>query len=461
LAQGCRPAPYFDCVNAFDMSCGQCHALVAGATGVAGSDLTRHLLRLEQWRVTALCHTDRPLDGVTKGGRLSVLPDVDLAAESRAAIDAALATVNGVTHVFYCAWGGEANVHTLNRSMPNAGVRNVDAELALAPASERDEAEGERNLRMLRNVVEATEAVHGATLRRVVLLHGTQWYGVHLGPDGVFPREYKTPFEEDDRRPCWCWYNVHEDWARQRRRGGSHWSWVALRPSTIIGRGLGSPMNLGTGMAVLFALFKEAGGCATFPGTRQSYDALTEATSAELLAQMMVWAAESTTEACIDESFNCVNGDVFRWRYLWPRLATACGVAHSPPPADGTKGPSVAELVADKRALWGGIVRRYGLVDVPLDALLPGAFLDAVFNRNWDAISSMNKARSADFCCTEDTVQTYLTLFHELANVRVVPPLLVVAPYRWGRASGASALGGHDSSSEDMVQEPAHHSGAA
>ena len=47
-------------------------------------------------------------------------------------------------------------------------------------------------------------------------------------------------------------------------------------------------------------------------------------TDAGLLAEQMVWAA--TDPAGADEAFNIVNGDVFRWRWMWPRLAAYLGV---------------------------------------------------------------------------------------------------------------------------------------
>ena len=56
---------------------------------------------------------------------------------------------------------------------------------------------------------------------------------LYLGP-GALP-SYKTPYEEDDPRICWCWYMAQQDWVS--RHGGCEWS--AIRPFTVIGAGAG------------------------------------------------------------------------------------------------------------------------------------------------------------------------------------------------------------------------------
>ena len=46
-------------------------------------------------------------------------------------------------------------------------------------------------------------------------------------------------------------------------------------------------------------------------------------TDARVLAKHMEWAA--TSEAGRNQAFNVVNGDIFRWRWLWPNLAADFG----------------------------------------------------------------------------------------------------------------------------------------
>jgi hypothetical protein len=61
-------------------------------------------------------------------------------------------------------------------------------------------------------------------------------------------------------------------------------------------------------------------------------------------------------------AFNIVNGDIFRWRWLWPQLAAWFSVE-----AQGQPDP-IAPLVlqmADAREVWAGMADKYGLITDP------------------------------------------------------------------------------------------------
>ena len=53
-----------------------------------------------------------------------------------------------------------------------------------------------------------------------------------------------------------------------------------------------------------------------------------EAADADLVADVMVWAAQSPKAA--NEAFNITNGDVFEWRNVWPALTKTLGVETGP-----------------------------------------------------------------------------------------------------------------------------------
>ena len=57
---------------------------------------------------------------------------------------------------------------------------------------------------------------------------------------------------------------------------------------------------------------------------------LTDVTDARILAEQLEWAA--TTPAAYGHAFNISNGDLFRWRWLWPQLAAYFGVEPQGPP---------------------------------------------------------------------------------------------------------------------------------
>ena len=84
-------------------------------------------------------------------------------------------------------------------------------------------------------------------------------------------------------------------------------------------------MNMGTTLAAYASICKELGRPFKFPGSAAQWNGLTDMTDARVLGKQLVWA--STTDIAKNEAYNIVNGDIFRWSWLWPRLAKWFGVA--------------------------------------------------------------------------------------------------------------------------------------
>jgi nucleoside-diphosphate-sugar epimerase len=155
-------------------------------------------------------------------------------------------------------------------------------------------------------------------VRHVALVTGLKHY---LGPfeaygKGVLPQ---TPFrEEQGRLDIQNFYYAQEDvvFAAAKRDA---FSWSIHRPHTIIGKAVGNAMNMGTTLAVYAVICRETGRAFRFPGVAAQWNGLTDMTDSRLLARHMLWAA--TTPAAANEAFNVVNGDVFRWSWMWGRIA--------------------------------------------------------------------------------------------------------------------------------------------
>src|SRR5690606_25338283 len=126
---------------------------------------------------------------------------VDLSSAAEAA--AGLSRINDVTHIFFSAY-----------------VQKPDPSEMVAA-----------NMALLRNLLDAVEPV-SPDLQHVNLMHGTKWYGSHLGP-------FKTPARETDPRhmPPNFYYD-QQDFIVDRQRG-KNWTWSAVRPHTICGFALG------------------------------------------------------------------------------------------------------------------------------------------------------------------------------------------------------------------------------
>ncbi len=345
-------------------------AVVVGSLGVIGRNLIGHLEPQSDWDLVGLSR--RTPDFPTRARSISV--DLLDPADCRAK----LTGLEDTTHVFYCAF----------QARPTWAEHN-------AP-----------NLAMLANAVEAVERV-APGLERVVLVEGTKIYGSHLGP-------FKTPAKESDpphMPPNFYW--DQERWLESRQRGKG-WSWVALRPQTVVGFAVGNPMNIATVIAVYAAISKELALPLRFPGKRGAYESVYQVTDSEHLARAMVWAA--TAPAAANAVFNVTNTDFFRWCNLWPRIAE---VFEMPPgPVQTIR---LAEFMADKGALWARMQRTYGLQPIPYDELVAWPFGDYVFGCDWDVMSDTLKIRRAGFHEGVDSEDMLLRLLAEFRTRRIVP----------------------------------------
>ncbi len=346
-------------------------AVVIGALGVIGRALVTRLTAQGGWDVVGLSR--RVPDQETGARHVSV----DLL--DRADAETRLAELTDATHVFYAAYQ----------------ARPTFAE------------EVEPNLTMLRNAVEAIDAV-APGLAHVNLMQGGKAYGCHLGP-------FKTPAKESDPRhmPPNFYYD-QEDWLRATS-AQRPWTWSALRPEAVCGFAVGNPMNLTMAIAVYAAICQELDVPFHFPGKPGAYRAMYEVTDAALLAGAAQWAA--TTDACAGEVFNITNGDTFRWQNVWPVFTDFFGLRAAEP-----RTISLVDFMANKAPVWDRIVERHGLRPYPYADIVSWGFGDAIFGSDWDIVRSTHKARAYGFSEFIDTEEMFLGLFRQLQADRVLPP---------------------------------------
>ena len=104
-------------------------------------------------------------------------------------------------------------------------------------------------------LVNSVEAVSGTSneLQHVQLIEGNKWYRPHLGP-------FRTPAREDDPPHMGPnFYVEQENWLRNFHQQQPSWTWSALRPHTVCGFSINSPMNLTTCLSVYALVSKELG----------------------------------------------------------------------------------------------------------------------------------------------------------------------------------------------------------
>ena len=291
---------------------------------------------------------------------------------------------------------------------------NPDAVFITTWARQDSEAENIRvNSAMVRNLLDGLPKPTGP--RHVALVTGLKHY---LGPfkaygKGTLPQ---TPFrEEQGRLDVENFYYAQEDevFAAAARDG---FTWSVHRPHTVIGRAVGNAMNMGTTLAVYATLCREAGRPFTFPGSAAQWSGLTDMTDASQLARHLLWATQ--TEAAHDEAFNVVNGDVFRWEWMWGRIADWFGVGAAP--FDGTVRP-LEQQMADDAGPWREIALRHGLAEPDLHRLASPWHTDADLGRPIEVVTDMSKSRRLGFTGYQPTDDAFFALFDQLRADRLIP----------------------------------------
>jgi len=349
-------------------------ALVVGATGIVGSALSALLVKTG-WTVLGLSRHPVSQQGVT-----AVTADL----HDPVALAATLAKTQP-SHVFICTWARQAT-----------------------------EAENIRvNSAMVRNLLDALRPA--ATVRHVALVTGLKHY---LGPFEAYGKgkSPQTPFRETQPRLDLAnFYYAQEDevFAAAARDG---FTWSVHRPHTIIGEAVGNAMNMGTTLATYATICREAGRPFRFPGSAAQWNSLTDMTDARLLAQHLLWAA--TTPAAADEAFNVVNGDVFRWNWMWGQLADWFGIEAEV--FDGEVRPLEQQMAGDND-LWAEIAKRHDLVEPDLKRLASAWHTDADLGRPVEVVTDMSKSRRLGFNLYQPTDDAFFDLFKKLRADRLIP----------------------------------------
>jgi nucleoside-diphosphate-sugar epimerase len=349
-------------------------ALVVGSTGIVGLNLAQHLAK-QSWTVFGLARKAAALPGIQP-----VVADL-LSPESLAS---ALKEVKP-THVFITTWMRQPTE-----------AENIKV-----------------NSAMVRNLLDAVSKAK--TVEHLALVTGLKHY---LGPFEAYGKGKmpSTPFrEEQGRLDVENFYYAQEDevLAAAARDG---FGWSVHRPHTIIGYAVGNAMNMGVTLAVYATICKETGRPFIFPGSAAQWNGLSDMTDARLLAKHLQWA--STTPAARDNAFNIVNGDIFRWSWMWDRLANWFGIEAAPFPAE--RMPLETQL-ADAGPLWAGIAAKYHLVEPELNILTSPWHTDADLGRPFEVMTDMSRSRKLGFLDYQATDDSFFELFTRLREAHFIP----------------------------------------
>lgn len=352
-------------------------ALVVGATGIAGRTLSTQLAE-QGWTVYGLSRR-KTLD---VPGTTSIQADL-------LDRDRLVAVLSGTCPelVAFTAWV-QRPTEAENIEVNSAIVRNVFSSL-----------EGERSVR------------HAA------LMTGLKHY---LGPFdhfaiGVVP---DTPFHENEPRldaPNFYYAQEDELLAAAARTG---FTWSVHRSNTVFGFAIGNAMNMVLTLSAYATICQERGLPFVFPGSAMQWNGLTDVTDAELIGEQMIWAA--THENGHNQAFNVANGDVFRWRWLWPQIAEYFGL-----PWEGFEGvarPLAARLGHHETAsIWQDIAEKHRLVEPDIARIASWWHTDADLGRPMECVSDMNKSRKAGFLGFRDSAESFFRYVESYRSAHIIP----------------------------------------
>lgn len=346
-------------------------ALIAGATGAASKRLVESLLADPDWSVIGLSRNPP----ASSHQRLCYVRADLMNADS---IKSALTGESSITHAFYSS----------RAPFKEGGVEDVKS-----------------NRAMVENMIDALEAASPDNLAHIHLVTGSKWYGVHVGPS-------PSPAREDVPRhmPPNFYYDQQD--LLSARQAGKRWTWSASRPNVIYDFAPERTRNLVPTLGVWAAMSKELGIPLDFPG--KNFDNISDMTDATQLANALKWMA--TADAAQNQAFNVTDGDFFRWRQLFQRLANHFGIEI------GQARPiNVKWWMADKQPLWDRIVERHRLEPSRLENIAAWGFADFLFNQTFDVVSSMVKLRQAGFHDTLNTEDTFIAHLSRYQEANILP----------------------------------------
>jgi nucleoside-diphosphate-sugar epimerase len=240
----------------------------------------------------------------------------------------------------------------------------------------------------------------------------------YLGPFEAYGKGSlpQTPFREDQGRlNVENFYYAQEDelFAAAAKDG---FTWSVHRPHTVTGVAVGNAMNMATTLAVYASICKQTNCPFVFPGSKVQWDSLTDMTDARQLAKQQLWAA--TTPAAANQAFNVTNGDVFRWKWMWSRIADYFDLPAADYPASLSP---LEKQMADDQTVWTQMVAEHGLKEPDVGRLVSPWHTDADLGRPIEVVTDMSKSRAMGFTAYQASDQAFFDVFDKLREMRLIP----------------------------------------
>ncbi|KAJ7277554.1 hypothetical protein C8J57DRAFT_1309612 [Mycena rebaudengoi] len=379
------------------------HALVIGASGLAGWGVVNELLKNYPAigtfsKVTAV--VNRPFSvadscwPTPESPKLDLVPNVNLMEGSveafTAIIKEKIGDIANVTHVYYFA------------------LKQDDDNLV----------EVNFNVGMLERVIGALESLC-PNLKFLVFPAGARAYGIGL-PGGS---PFKAPFKESmGRLPAPDCDKVHyfafEDLLTEKSKGKA-WSYCSVSPDAVIGFAPnGSAFNLCAHWANYLSVYRIVegeGASVPFPGTELAYNSKFNEASSEIIAKFAIWASLHPEKTGEGQTFNIADhARPSTMRERWPLIAAHFGlVGTGPPDPDDILKPG--EYIIKHADILKERCKKS-------NAVFKAEFLDSYgYYLNFDRHLSLDKARAAGFDEEMDPTGSWLKAFDSFKAAGMIP----------------------------------------
>ncbi|KAI3932477.1 hypothetical protein MKW92_022293 [Papaver armeniacum] len=341
--------------------------LIIGVTGIVGNSLAEILPLSDTpggpWKVYGVARRPRP--SWNSDHPIEYIQcDVSNPEET---LDK-FSSLTDVTHVFYVTW-----------------------------ASKKTEAENiVANSAMFRNVLRAV-IPNCPNLQHICLQTGRKHY---LGSFESFGKDeiqrHDPPFHEDlPRLKSPNFYYDLEDILFEEVEKKEGLTWSIHRPGTILD-------------------FRHIE-AVEVSGSKVAWEGYSDASDADLIAEHQIWA--SVDEYAKNDAFNCVNGDVFKWKNMWKVLGeqfeVECG--------EFEEGLKLEELMKGKGAVWDEIVKKHDLSPTKLEEVASFWFVDDIFGAKEATLDSMNKSKEHGFFGFRNSNYAFVSWIDKMKAAKIVP----------------------------------------
>ncbi|RZC67000.1 hypothetical protein C5167_010687 [Papaver somniferum] len=361
--------------------------LIIGVTGIVGNSLAEILPLSDTpggpWKVYGVARRPRPTWNSDHPIEY-IQCDVSNPEET---LDK-FSSLTDVTHIFYVTW-----------------------------ASKKTEAENiVANSAMFRNVLRAV-IPNCPNLQHICLQTGRKHY---LGSFESFGKEeiqrHDPPFHEDlPRLKSPNFYYDLEDILFEEVEKKEGLTWSIHRPGVIFGFSPYSLMNMIGSLCVYATICKHEGKPLRFPGSKAVWEGYSDASDADLIAEHQIWA--SVDQYAKNDAFNCVNGDVFKWKHMWKVLGEQFEVEC----AEFEEGLKLEELMKGKGAVWDEIVKKHDLSPTKLEEVATFWLVDAIFGAKETALDSMNKSKEHGFFGFRNSNYAFVSWIDKMKAAKIVP----------------------------------------